>query len=325
MSIDDATPPLLGNAERQTAARNALVIATLVRATGLLRSTFIPSLPIKGGALLVSGVVRPEERHLDDLDLWVRPDQVRAAFDALVAAGFRSPAGPPSTTHAGDPSLDAPTHQLPVLLSPHGVLVELHLQSHAAGDAGAFDACYSAGVDVEVLGTTVRVPCALHLLEQVAAHVAVHHFGDLRYWRRHVNDVRRLVERAPELAALRGRPDGVGLSLRVARGSDVPDGADGWLAGFFLDPSPAAQAAWGLAAVLARSARFVRRDPAGVLRVLVPTSKHLRFTGDLVDGHRLTVAHLSRWRRITARAFGATAQGSGRPKAAVNAGASRAA
>jgi hypothetical protein len=261
-----------------------------------------PFLLMKGGALIGGGIVSPWERHLDDIDIWVEPGLARDAFDSLVGAGFTPVGSSPSATHEGVASLDAPTHQLPMLRSPHGALVEIHLESHARGDAGDFDACYAAGIDVVVQGITVRVPCALHLLEQLCAHVVVHHFGDLRFWPRHVNDVRRLVEHAPELAALRNRPDEVGLSLRVAHGVDHPESADAWLARFFIDPTPATAAAWRVAAVALRTGRFAVNDPRAFLRVLVPTSPHLAFTGDLGGGRSLPAAHIRRWRRILGRA-----------------------
>ncbi|MDP2340160.1 MAG: nucleotidyltransferase family protein [Deltaproteobacteria bacterium] len=286
------------------AARNTAILAALVDAGRSLGAAGLRSLPLKGAALLAAGVVKPWERHLDDLDLWVPRDRARQAFDVLVDAGFRPLSGPTSATHAGADSLEAPSHQLPVLRSPHGALVEIHLESHARGDAGEFDACYAAGRDVDVFGAAVRVPCAPHVLEHLCAHVVLHHFGDLRFWPRHVNDVQRLVEHAPPLAALDDRPDEVGLSLRVAHGAVDPRSADAWLTRLFLDPSSSTRAAWRVASVAARAARFARDDPGGFGRVLVPSSKHLAFTGDLVDGRSLPGAHLRRWRRIAGRALG---------------------
>lgn len=258
---------------------------------------------LKGAALLALGVVKPWERHLDDVDVWVRPDQARAAWERLVEAGFTPVSLSESTTHAGKDSLEAPTHQLPMLRSPHGALLEIHLESHADGDAGDFDACWAAGRDVDVFGTTLRVPSLPHLLEQLCAHVVVHHFGDLRYWPRHVDDVRALLRAAPELAAWRGRPDDVGLSLRVAHGASHPRSTDAWLSQLFLAPSPQARVAWRAAAVAARAGRFARQGPVGLVRAVVPAASHLRFTGDLVDGRSLSAAHVRRWRRLLGRTF----------------------
>jgi len=258
---------------------------------------------LKGGALLALGVVKPWERHLDDIDVWVRPDDARHAWEALVAGGFTPVGATPSTTHAGIDSLDAPTHQLPMLKSPHGALLELHLESHASGDAGDFDACWAAGRDVDVFGSKVRVPSLPHLLEQLCAHVVVHHFGDLRYWPRHVDDVRAILRAAPELAGWRERPDEVGLSLRVAHGAAHPHSADAALARLFLDAGPVTRAAWQVAATAVRAGRFAKEGPRGLVDAVVPSAAHLRFTGDLVEGRPLVAAHARRWRRLVSRSL----------------------
>jgi hypothetical protein len=258
-------------------------------------------MPLKGGALLAAGIVRPWARHLDDLDLWVSPAQGRLAWDLLVAAGFVPVDRVRSTTHAGIDSLDAPTHQLPLLRSPEGTLIEIHLQSHATGAAGDFDACWAAAVDVDVHNVSVRVPSPLHLLEQLCAHVVFHHFGDLRYWPRHVEDVRALLAHSPALVALRTRPDEVGLSLRVLHGVDDPHCVDAWLAQCFLSPSPATAATWRALALAARTVRLAADGPRAFLHVLVPTASHLRFTGDLAGGRGLAAARVHRWRRLARR------------------------
>jgi hypothetical protein len=277
--------------------------ATHVEAVRRLRGAGIRAVPLKGAALLAHGVVKPWERHLDDVDVWVRPDQARAAWERLVDAGFSPVSSTPSSTHAGQDSLEAPTHQLPMLRSPHGALLEIHLESHADGDAGDFDACWAAGRNVDVFGTTLRVPSLPHLLEQLCAHVVVHHFGDLRYWPRHVDDVRAILRAAPELAAWRERPDEVGLSLRVAHGAARPQSADAALARLFLDTGPMTRAAWQLAATAVRAGRFAKVGPRGFVDAVMPSTAHLRFTGDLVEGRPLMAAHARRWRRLAARSL----------------------
>ncbi len=274
----------------------------------LARAVIIPAegvrcIALKGGALLALGVVRPWVRHLDDVDVWVEPGDARRAWDALVVAGFVPVTPIASRTHAGIDSLDAPTHQLPMLRSPQGALLELHLESHADGDAGDFEACWAAGSDVDVFGTKVRVPSLPHLLEQLCAHVVRHHFGDLRYWPRHVDDVNAILRAAPELAAWRDRPDEVGLSLRVAHGLADPHSADAVLARLFIDPGPGARAAWQAAATAVRAGRFAGRGPRGLVDAILPAAAHLQFTGDLVEGRPLMSAHLRRWRRLATRSL----------------------
>ena len=286
-----------GPAEAAVAARSALLL-TAARGPWPVRAMLL-----KGGALLALGIVKPWERHLDDIDVWVDPEDARAAWDSHISAGFTPVALSPSTTHAGIDSLQAPTHQLPMLRSPHGALLEIHLESHASGDAGDFDACWAAGRDVEVFGTKVRVPSLPHLLEQLCAHVVVHHFGDLRYWPRHVDDVRAILRAAPELDAWRERPDEVGLSLRVAHGATHPQSADAALARLFLDAGPITRAAWQVAATAVRAGRFAKQGPRGLVDVIMPSSAHLRFTGDLVDGRPLLAAQARRWRRLATRSL----------------------
>ena len=284
---------------QQRAANGLLHLDAAARVASALGST--RWLLMKGGALLASRIFSPWERHLDDLDIWVESGLAHGAFKGLLRAGFRPLEGPASATHAGVSSIDAPTHQLPILRSPHGAFVEVHLSSHATGEAGDFEACYAAGNDVVVNGVSLRVPSVRHLLEQLCAHVVVHHIGDLRFWPRHVNDVRRLVVYAPELASLRNRPDEVGLSLRVAHGVDCPETSDAWLARLFIAPEKGAEAAWRLLALGLRTRRFILSDPRSVLRVLVPAPAHLAFTGDLMSGRSIPDAHLRRWKRILRR------------------------
>ena len=279
------------------AARNTVIVATLADAVCRCSAVGMRTLPLKGGALLASGIVARHERHLDDLDLWVEPGRARDAYDLLVAAGYQAS---PSSTHAGLDTIDAPTHQLPVLHSPLGAVVELHLESHGAGEAGSFDVVHGAGADVVVSGVVVRVPSPRHLLEQLCGHVVVHHAGDVRYWPRHIDDVRRLVATEPTLMSLRSRADAVGLSLRVLHGVEAPGSADAILSRLFVDPSPSVAAAFRAAALGLRAARFIADGPKGFGRVLVPAPSHLQFTGDLVDD-RLARAHLRRWRRILGR------------------------
>jgi hypothetical protein len=287
---------------RATAARNLLITATLADVVRRLGSAGIRALPLKGGALLAAGIVAPDQRHLDDLDLWIEPGRARDAWELLIGAGYR--ATPLSATHAGTSSLEAPTHQLPILRSPFWAIVELHLESHGRADSADFDVVHAAGSDAVVRalgeGVVVRVPAPRHLLEQLCGHVVLHHAGELKQWPRHVSDVRALVDREPSLAALRSRPDEVGLSLRVARG----EGSDALLARLFLSPSERTQQAFRVAAVAARTARFLTDDPRGFGRVLLPTVAHLRFTGDLGDGDGafdVVIAWLQRARRVLRR------------------------
>jgi hypothetical protein len=292
MAVVSETATLLSSPiERERAARNTMTLGALSRAQAAFIGR-VRSVVLKGGALLAYGVVAPGARHLDDIDLWVRPRDASAAWDLLIGAGFRPVSSTPSSTHAGIDSLDAPTHQLPMLRSPHGALLELHLESHASGDAGDFDACWAAGRDVDVFGSKVRVPSLPHLLEQVCAHVVVHHFGDLRYWPRHVDDINAILRAAPELAAWRERPDEVGLSLRVAHGAAHPQRADAALSRLFLDPGPMTRAAWQAAATAVRAGRFARQGPRGLVDAVVPSAAHLRFT-----------AHARRWRRLARRSL----------------------
>jgi hypothetical protein len=284
--------------ELGVAARNTMLLSMLARAVGAVRAR---SLPLKGGALLAAGVIHPGRRHLDDLDVWVAPAEARSVWDELVGAGFTPVGSAPSVTHAGVDSRVAPTHQLPMLRSPHGALLEIHLESHADGDAGDFDACWAAGHDVDVFGTKVRVPSLPHLLEQLCAHVVRHHFGDLRYWPRHVDDVNAILRAAPELAAWRTRPDEVGLSLRVAHGAGHPRSANAVLARAFLSPGEGTKTAWQVAAAAVRALRFARAEP-GLWRALVPAAAHLRFTGDLSGDRGVAAAHVRRWLRLVRQA-----------------------
>lgn len=287
--------------QMRQSARNALLLHALADVFLTLQRASISAIALKGAALLAARIVPMWARHLDDIDVWVSPADARRAWDALTSAGYSAVGISRSVTPDGRDSLDAPTHQLPMLRSPHGALVELHLESHACGDAGDFDRCHEAGEDVVLHGASIRVPSSLHLVEQLCGHVVVHHFGELRTWPRHLDDLRAIIRHAPELRALRGRPDEVGLSLRVLHGVENPQSADAILGGLFLSPSAQTESAWRVLAVAVRTGRFALREPRAFLRVLAPVPSHLRFTGDL-DGRRsLLAAQVRRWSRIARR------------------------
>jgi hypothetical protein len=285
----------------ERAARNALLLAALARAVRALSEQSIRAIAIKGSALLAGRTVPRWARHLDDVDLWVAPAEARHAWDVLSAAGFARADARVSVTHNGVDSLEAPTHQLPLLRSEHGALVELHTASHADGSAGNFDDCWATASDVAVFDSVVRVPSVLHTLEHVCAHVVEHHFGDLRLWPRHVEDVRALVRQEPTLATLRNRRDAVGLSLRILDGADRPESRDAWLAQAILSPRTSTTFASQVLALLARVERFAAGDTRTLLRALFPVASHLSFTGDLAGDRGAAAAHVRRWRRIASR------------------------
>ncbi len=98
--------------------RNRDLLAELEEVTSLLNAEGIEPLLMKGAAALVASGPYPGARFMMDLDIWVRPESLEVAADALGRAGWVPPA---------DKNYSANAHHLPGLYRPGAVAhVELH-------------------------------------------------------------------------------------------------------------------------------------------------------------------------------------------------------
>jgi hypothetical protein len=78
----------LGKRSRQAAIRSLLLTRELFRVLDILESAGIPAVPLKGPVLAASIYGDPALRECVDLDVLVKPEHARRAFDLLLSKGY---------------------------------------------------------------------------------------------------------------------------------------------------------------------------------------------------------------------------------------------
>jgi hypothetical protein len=186
------------------AAKNTLLVAEAVRLQRALASAGIPSVALKGAALVAAHYPAIGARHVGDLDLLVLPGDVARAADVL-----RELDCVPETRELpaldGRPARPRPArHHLPPLRTPGGISCELHLavpgvHGRRADPAGVLD----RAVDVGWRDAALHVPAPDDLLGIACNHALGAHAADSRFVPRHVADVAVLVRAGadPDAAA----------------------------------------------------------------------------------------------------------------------------
>ena len=117
----------LENSSHIAAAKHLLIVSEIKRLTSIFQAEKIPSLPLKGAALMVGNYYpKPGLRSVIDLDLLIDPSQTEHAFAVALANGFRREPIPPS--RAAQP-LPHELRHLPLLRNEKGLLLELHFRA----------------------------------------------------------------------------------------------------------------------------------------------------------------------------------------------------
>lgn len=148
----------------------------LMQATGVLRGIGIEPVALKGSALAWSVWPAPAERVMRDIDLLVAQDRAREAYAALRSAGWDAP---DATRETLDRLASDETH-LPRLLSPDGVVCEVHAHVWATAPLGDFamppseDEGFRARA-VRDDGLGVWVPSGEDMLVHLIVHGALSH------------------------------------------------------------------------------------------------------------------------------------------------------
>jgi hypothetical protein len=175
---------------QHAAAKNALLLHDLARVQALLDEAAIPSVALKGAALLAAHYPAPAARHVGDIDLLVRPADLLRAAEALAAAGLGGhPANLPAMAGEGA-GAGRPTpisvHLLP-LASPAGFAVELHDRSPGPGPRA--EEILARARPCAWQGHRLALTDPGDLAGMLCAHVFEHHRGDWRFRARHVADL----------------------------------------------------------------------------------------------------------------------------------------
>lgn len=170
-------------------ARNVCMMHALERIAGAMNASNVPLLVLKGGALNLTVHDRPDERPMGDLDVMVRPEDLRAAIAAL--EGLGAVRGQPLVRQDFFPRFYHETEFKLGDVCP--VRIDLHVRPFRPlryAQRVPDDALWARACPVRIGGATVLIPSAEDMLVHLAAHSAFH--GNARrMWRA---DIHRWVD-----------------------------------------------------------------------------------------------------------------------------------
>jgi len=160
------------------AVQNQLIRRDLKTVAGLLDEAGLPYVALKGSVLITGHYSDPARRHVDDIDILVRPDDVPGVESALSAGGF--------TKVDGDFNRDR--HPL-CMMSPAETKVEVHV-ALARGDTSMV---WARAERRDLDGVPVSMTAPTDLLYHLCHHVLVQHAEDPRFLPRHLGDLDALL------------------------------------------------------------------------------------------------------------------------------------
>lgn len=204
--------PLREETER-VAAQAALTTHAAARAQACLASAGVRSLAVKGVAFQAHAPAHLTRRHLDDVDLLVRPGDLAAAAAALAGGGFEPDELLPDY---GGAALDGASaqpalHRTANFLGPGRTLLEVHTVMPACrGPEAAFEALLARAVTVRHGGGALTVPGLDDSLGLLCRHVMVQHAAGADHLPRHVADVAALLRAGASAEVAAARFDGDG-------------------------------------------------------------------------------------------------------------------
>lgn len=173
------------------AATNLALLSEAVRVQGALAQAGIPSVAIKGAALVAAHYPLPGARHVGDLDLLVP----RGRVDDAAAALAPEVVGRHQVDHRGRHVLyDA---HLPPFDTAGGVCCELHFDVPGDRRAALAGRLMARARRVEVAGGTLTVPSATESAAVACLHVLAGHAGNPVFLPRLVADLEALDASAP--------------------------------------------------------------------------------------------------------------------------------
>jgi hypothetical protein len=158
----------LGRFRARVQRDNLLLIARAEQALGALLDAGVVPVALKGLDLLHRVYDGFDERTLDDVDLLIRPDQLRTAIDALEHQGWEVPPEPTRTHYIRS------SHHLP-MRSPGPVRVEFEIHWNLAQEMRFRideQALHARALPLEIGGRSI-----LRLEDHdIVAHLLLHHF-----------------------------------------------------------------------------------------------------------------------------------------------------
>jgi hypothetical protein len=195
----DAVPPehlrSLREHFRRVSAFNLLLTRELQKLVALFAAHDIEAMPYKGPALAESLYGNIALRQFSDLDILVRPSDVRGARDLLLAQGY---APLPPLTEGQQAVLLRTQCNLPFTRERNRLVVELHWAVAAPRFARPFaaDALWTRRERGALAGAAVSLPAAEDLLLALCVH------GSKHLWERvaWIADVAELIRQRRDLA-----------------------------------------------------------------------------------------------------------------------------
>ena len=182
--MDLDVPSDIAEGWREAHRANAIAVLAqrraLAQAATLLGEHGIEAIVLKGSALAWRAWPAPAERVMRDIDLLVPQDRAVDAYEALRDAGWQGPAATPELL---DRLACEETH-LPLLVSPDGVLCELHAHAWASAPLRglAMPRCDDTGLWERAVhdgDLGMRVPAATDMLAHLVVHCACSHLFNL--------------------------------------------------------------------------------------------------------------------------------------------------
>jgi len=272
-------------------AHTAWLRADLGVLVGALEDAGVRSIVLKGGALVAGWLDRPADRHLDDIDLWVHPDDVAHAESICDDIGWAWSSvahrlgvdGRPLGEHGR-----ATHHALAPRTSPNGTSLDLHrhLPGRSATAAHDFERWWRRAGRADVDGVAVPVPHADDLLWHLCDHVIRHHLAQPRFVLRHLADLTDLGagdERRADMDRCAATPTGrtvIGASLALWDAAQGRGGVPRWITDLLLAPDPQVEQAIDVALFAGRMVGRVAWDavarPGMLARKIVPTDAWMR-------------------------------------------------
>ncbi len=163
---------------RAQTLRNMRVLAEIARLERELRRRAVETLYFKGPWVALAAYPALGARRIGDVDLGIRETQVREAVEALQAAGYRassplprSPAEALRRAHYGRQLVFAQAGQAEV---------ELHFRMINLGPPADEEWVWESARELEVAGTSIRVPGPEAMLLHLLLHANQHRFARLR-------------------------------------------------------------------------------------------------------------------------------------------------
>jgi hypothetical protein len=182
------------------AAKNTLLVRDAAMLQRALADAGIPSVVLKGTALVAAHYPAVGARHVGDLDLLVMPAAVERA--AAVLTGLGCDEDRPALRWYDGGAAPQGDHHLVPRRTPGGIACELHFDLPGGyGEAARVEGVLARSREVRLGNFAVRVPSPEDLFGIACVHALGAHRSDHRFVPRHLADLAVLVASGADIEA----------------------------------------------------------------------------------------------------------------------------